>query len=220
MASSGMATVEPWFIAGRAGRWFDWPVETARLGLGGVDGRRRRRVGSRRTIEWGLHHHIHRGRRQSELDSLPLQSKKPSLEEGCGVGFCEIWDLTFLQDGVVLVEAGLLPTWSLENPGAGLLRTSSREPGWRTRKSPRTGPHLSWREHPSHVPLLLSHVLLLWWSVLPRMSALRTKLPPLILLFLKSRDVRNPQWSHTSLARSRRPKEHGHWRALRLTSCQ
>ena len=87
-------------------------------------------MGSRRTIKRRLHHHIHRWRRQSELDSLPLQSKKPSLEEGCGVGFCEIWDLMFLQDGVVLVEAGLLPTWSLENAGTGLRRTFSWKPGW------------------------------------------------------------------------------------------
>ena len=87
-------------------------------------------MGPRRTIEGGPHHHIHRWRRQSKLDSLPLQSKKPGVEQGCRVGFRESWDLVFLQDGVVLVEAGLLPMWSFENAGAGLRRTSAWEPGW------------------------------------------------------------------------------------------
>ena len=87
-------------------------------------------MGPRRTIEWRLHHHIHRWRRQSKLDSLPLQGKKPGVEQSCRVGFCESWDLMLLQDGVVLVEAGLLPMWSFENAGAGLRRTSAWEPGW------------------------------------------------------------------------------------------
>ena len=87
-------------------------------------------MGPRRTIERSLHHHIHRRRRQSELDSLPLQSKKPGGEQSCRVGFSESRDLVLLQDGVVLVEAGLLPAGSLENPGTGLRRTSSWKPGW------------------------------------------------------------------------------------------